>query len=392
MSVLGFAAQKTTSHRRLNSYVWSFLWSFFRYPVAKTGVVATLGSGSPVIALRSDIDALPILEDGVVDFPSQNPGVMHACGHDGHMSSLLGAARLLKDREAKLKGTVKLIFQPAEEGGAGGALMVAEGALEGVDAAFGLHLWPALPTGTIGTRHGTIMAGSIQFKVKITGAGGHGAMPHVTRDPVVAAASTVSALQTLVSRTTSPFDSAVISVTKMWAGGEAYNVIPDEAFFGGTMRATTDESVQRLKERLENLVMSQVKSFGCAAEVDWMEESHPYYPPLVNDAGMADFVADTAEVVFGSEQVIRDVEPTMAGEDFAFIARAVPSAFAFLGIRNESAGSTHGLHTAQFHIDESALPRGAAMHAAVALRFIEGSQPGDARAISQKPHGNKEEL
>lgn len=344
--------------------------------MAKTGVVATLGSGSPVIALRADIDALPILEDGVVDFPSQNPGVMHACGHDGHMSALLGAAKLLKDREAKLSGTVKLIFQPAEEGGAGGALMVEEGALDGVDAAFGLHLWPALPTGMVGTRHGTLMAGSIQFKVKVSGAGGHGAMPHVTHDPVVAAAATVSALQTLVSRTTSPFDSAVISVTKFWAGGEAYNVIPDEAFFGGTMRATTDENVQRLKERLESLVQSQVKSFGCLAEVDWMQESHPYYPPLVNDAGMADFVADTAESLFGAKNIIRDVEPTMAGEDFAFIARAVPSAFAFLGIRNESAGAVHGLHTAQFHLDESALARGAAMHTAVALRYLDGQSVG----------------
>lgn len=193
------------------------------HPVAKTGIVASIGSGSPVVALRADIDALPIEEDSGVDFPSRNQGVMHACGHDGHIAMLLGAARLLKAIESELHGTVKLLFQPAEEGGAGGDRMIKEGALEGVHKAFGLHLWPALPTGVVGTRPGTIMAGSIEFTVHVEGAGGHAAMPHLARDPIVAAASTITALQTLVSRNTSPFDSAVISVTKFWAGGKAFN-------------------------------------------------------------------------------------------------------------------------------------------------------------------------
>ena len=343
------------------------------FPVAKTGIVATIGRGAPSVALRADIDARPIHEDSGVAVPSKIPGVMHACGHDGHMAMLLGAARLLKEAEGEgaLLGTVKLLFQPAEEGGAGADLMVKEGALEGVKAAFGLHLWPALPTGVVGTRPGTILAGSILFQAKIIGAGGHGAMPHLTRDPVVAAASAVTALQTLVSRGTSPFASAVVSVTKLWTEGPAFNVIPDEAVFGGTVRVSTDDDMARMRPHMERLIKSQAESFGCTAEVDWMEAAHPYYPPVVNDAATAAFVSDVATDMLGAGAVVRDVEGTMAGEDFAFFARQVPAAFAFLGIRNESAGAVHGLHTAQYVMDESALKVGAALHATLAARWLQ---------------------
>ena len=346
----------------------------YQYPVAKTGIVATIGSGTPVVALRSDIDALPILEETGFEFSSKSPGVMHACGHDAHMSMLLGAARILKEREARLQGTVKLLFQPAEEGGAGGDVMVKEGALEGVDAAFGLHVWPTLPTGLIGTRPGTILAGSLVFKATFAGAGGHAAMPHLTRDPVVAASSTVVSLQSLVGRNISPFSSAVVSVTRVWTEEEgsigAWNVIPHVAHIGGTVRATTDEDMTYLKTRIEEIVDSQAKAMGCEGSVDWMLDKHPYYPPVVNDKDAASFVSSVASNVFGKDMVDPNVEATMAGEDFAFIARKVQSAFTFLGIRNETAGSVHGLHTAKFTMDESTLKKGAALHAILATEFL----------------------
>jgi IAA-amino acid hydrolase len=333
-------------------------------------VVATIGSGQPVVALRADMDALPIQEPAGAAFASRTPGVMHACGHDGHVAMLLGAGRLLKAAEPRLRGTVRLLFQPAEEGGAGGDEMVRAGALGGAAAAFGLHLMPNLPTGTLGTRAGTIMAGSVQFKVTVTGAGGHAAYPHLAADPVVAAAAAVGALQTLVSRTTSPFASAVVSVTRLDAG-HAYNVIPDAATFGGTIRAATDADMARLRARLEAVVAGQAAALGCTAEVDWMQEAHPYYPPLVNDPDAAAFLAGVGASLLGAAAVDAATEASMAGEDFAFIAAAVPSAFGFLGTRNASAGSVHGLHTAQYVLDEGALPLGAALHAALAARFLE---------------------
>lgn len=342
----------------------------YRFPVARTGIVATIGSGEPVVALRADIDALPLTEETGLPFSSRNKGAMHACGHDAHMSMLLGAARLLKEQEGKLKGTVKLLFQPAEEGGAGGDLMVKEGLLQGVKAAFGFHVWPLLPSGQIGSRPGTFFAGTSQVEVTIMGEGGHGAMPHLTKDPVVAAAATITALQTLVSRETSPFESAVVTITRLNAG-EAYNIIPDTASFGGTIRSSTHESMEVIKSRIAQLVEAQAASFGCSATVDFLEDKHPYYPPVINDPNMFEFAMDVARTVVPNPSAVGEVEATMAGEDFAFIAQAVPSCFLFLGIRNETAGSVHGLHTSRFLMDESVLPLGAAMHAALATQYLE---------------------
>ncbi|GAB4817525.1 hypothetical protein N2152v2_004571 [Parachlorella kessleri] len=316
------------------------------------------------------MDALPIHEETGFEFASTSPGKMHACGHDGHVTMLLGAARLLKAVEPQLQGTVKLIFQPAEEGGAGGEAMVKEGALDGVKAAFGMHLWPTIPSGKIASRVGMIMAGAIQFEITVEGRGGHGAMPHLTADPVVAGAAIVTALQTLVSRGTSPFGHAVVSVTRLSAG-DAFNVIPDQVKLGGTVRSSSDEDMQALRQRFDALVAAQATALGCTATVDWMQDALPYYPPTVNDAEAYRFAADVATRLVGDPGRVFEAEPSMAGEDFSFIARAVPASFIFLGTRNETLGAVHGLHTPRFTLDEGVLKLGAALHAALATEYLE---------------------
>lgn len=342
----------------------------YQYPIAKTGILATIGKGSPVVALRADMDALPIQELADVPFRSKVPGRMHACGHDSHMAMLLGGARLLKEMEGDLKGTVRVLFQPAEEGGCGGEMVVREGALEGVSAAFGMHVWPTLPSGVLATKAGVIMAGVLSFEATITGRGGHAAMPHLCVDPVVAAAATVGALQSLVSRETSPADSAVVSVTCLNAGAGAFNVIPDSATLKGTARALSESTMRRLRSRIQEVITAQAQVHGCSANVDFQDDTEPYFPPLINDAETSHFTREVARQVLGGEGV-REATPTMGGEDFAFIANAVPACFAFLGSRNQLLGATASLHSPRFKLDEGVLPLGAAMHAAWALEYFE---------------------
>lgn len=276
--------------------------------MAKTGLVATIGTGSaPIVALRADMDALPITEDTGFNFSSQHAGRMHACGHDAHMTMLLGGARLLKKLEPELRGTVRLLFQPAEEGGAGGQRLVTEGALEGVGAAFGFHVWPTVPAGAVATRPGFMMAGSLRFELDIVGRGGHAAIPELLVDPVVASAAVIQALQTLVARETSPFDSAVISIPKLVAGkgrDQAHNVVPDSVFLGGVVRAASDEAMQRLRKRVEEIVAGVTAAYGCDSILDWVLEDTPYYPPTINDEGAYSFAAGVITKWVEEEQVL----------------------------------------------------------------------------------------
>ncbi len=329
--------------------------------IARNGIVATLRGGEgPTVALRADMDALPIQEETGLPFASEIEGRMHACGHDGHTSMLVGAALALsrEDLRDRLKGTIKFVFQPAEEGGGGGRVMVDEGVADDISSIFALHLWPGLPFGKVATKAGPIMAAADAFEMEITGSGGHGAMPHLAADAVVIAAQVVTTLQTVVSREVDPVEPAVLTVGEI-GGGTAFNIIPEKARLGGTVRTLNPDLRKSMPGRIEAMARGVAKGMRGDANLDYAFS----YPVTVNDEGAADRALSVAADLFGGQCVLELPNPSMGAEDFAFFLEKVPGAFIWLGVGEDISG----LHTPQFAFDEEVLPRGSALLAALAL-------------------------
>ena len=326
--------------------------------VADTGVIGILkGKTGKMVALRADMDALPIDEENEIPYKSTIPGKMHACGHDAHTAMLLGAARILSENRDELNGTIKVIFQPAEEGGLGAKKIVEEGHLSDVHAIFGIHVWADMSPGTIGITGGPLMAASDGFEVTIKGRGGHAAAPHRAIDPIAVTADIINGYQKLISRETDPLDPVIISVTKI-AAGTAFNVIPESAEFGGTIRTFSSKKRDKTIKRMKEITEGYAAAMRCNGD---FELSVEHIPPTINDNDLADFAKDVLKTM---GEIVKP-KPIFGSEDFAFYSQKVPALFLLLGT-----GGVYPHHHPRFDVDETVLYKGSAAYALLAYNYL----------------------
>jgi len=336
------------------------------YTTERTWVIGLIEGTLPgeTVGIRADMDALPLDEPEGCEFRSEHPGMMHACGHDAHTAMLLGAAKVLSENKDKLRGKVKLLFQPAEETDGGAEPMVAAGAMENphVDRVYGLHVMPRLPLGTVEYRAGTLNASTDGVHIEIHGKAGHGAYPEASVDAIVCAAQVITALQTLVSRNLSPLSSAVLTLGTI-EGGTARNIICDKVTLGGTLRTANSEIRAMMKTRIAEVAENVAAAMGCTAVV----EISSGYAALVNDAAETTRVKRVAESLFGAEHVVEKDEPSMGGEDFSFFSDCAPGAFFHIGCSKPENLPAPPLHSKDFYLEEDCLVVGTMMHVALAM-------------------------
>jgi amidohydrolase len=362
---ISFQEEKTSQ------FVYETLESFGNLELSrptKTSVVARLVGDQPgrTLALRADIDALPIQEENEFDFASQNPGAMHACGHDGHTAMLLGTAKLLSGMRDRIEGEVRFLFQHAEELSPGGAEEMAEaGAMDGVDAVIGAHLWSKLQVGKIGVVYGPMMAAPDTFEITIKGRGGHAAMPHQVVDSIAVGAQVVTNLQHVASREIDPLDNVVVSVSK-FTGGTTHNIIPDSVEMVGTVRTLAPEVRGRVPEVMERVVKGVTEAHGASYEFRY----HLGYRPVINDEEVTSAIEETVREVFG-EDALEIMRPNMGGEDFSALQQWAPGTFFLVGAGNEEKGIVHPHHHPRFTIDEDALGYGVRMFLGATFKLLD---------------------